>query len=416
VGLVVIEVLRFLHLLSLILCMGCTSSLHYRLQSFEHCLMQKHKVSNTFPPQFGLVNRFRRYILDREGSSKDTMWASLSNNSLSSISDLPKHCTFQVTTGGVPLFEISLKTMESRLVPNLFFAGEVLDVDGATGGFNFQTSLVHTYPLSFSLLSATTPTPSTGDSDDDLSAATPTPSADSETHFSSTSRLPLPRRLLDTLHGVHVISSLQTTKSFLLLTSYPISILKLFEHCLMQKHKVSNTFPPQFSLVNRFWRYILDREGSSKDTVWASLSNNSLSSISDLPKHCTFQVTTGGVPLSEISLKTMESRLVPNLFFAGEVLDVDGVTGGFNFQSFLLLTSYPISILKLLNLYSNNTSCSSHFEHCLMQKHKVSNTFPPQFGLVNRFWRYILDHEVLTKPSFVALTYRKNMLILCRCP
>ncbi|CAN6860225.1 unnamed protein product [Brassica oleracea] len=87
----------------------------------------------------------------------------------------------------------------------------------------------------------------------------------------------------------------------------------------MQKHKVSNTFPPQFSLVNRFWRYILDREGSSKDTVWASLSNNSLSSISDLLKHCTFQVTAGGVPLSEISLKTMESRLVPNLFFAGEV-------------------------------------------------------------------------------------------------
>uniref|UniRef100_A0A0D3E905 Uncharacterized protein n=1 Tax=Brassica oleracea var. oleracea TaxID=109376 RepID=A0A0D3E905_BRAOL len=66
--------------------------------------------------------------------------------------------------------------------------------------------------------------------------------------------------------------------------------------------------------------------GSSKDTVWASLSNNFLSSISDLLKHCTFQVTAGEVPLSEISLKTMESRLVPNLFFAGEVLDVDGVT------------------------------------------------------------------------------------------
>ncbi|KAF3558616.1 hypothetical protein F2Q69_00016118 [Brassica cretica] len=44
-------------------------------------------------------------------------------------------------------------------------------------------------------------------------------------------------------------------------------------------------------------------------------------------------VTAGGVPLSEISLKTMESRLVPNLFFAGEVLNVDGVTGGFNFQN-----------------------------------------------------------------------------------
>ncbi|WZY88913.1 hypothetical protein YC2023_045648 [Brassica napus] len=121
------------------------------------------------------------------------------------------------------------------------------------------------------------------------------------------------------------------------------SLLK--QHKLQfSKNKVSNTFPPQFGLVNRFWRYILDREGSSKDTLWASLSNNSLSSISDLLKHCTFQVTgkgqykdefvtAGGVPLSEISLKTMESRLVPNLFFAGEVLNVDGVTGGFNFQN-----------------------------------------------------------------------------------
>lgn len=44
-------------------------------------------------------------------------------------------------------------------------------------------------------------------------------------------------------------------------------------------------------------------------------------------------VTAGGVPLSEVSLKTMESKLVPNLFFAGEVLNVDGVTGGFNFQN-----------------------------------------------------------------------------------
>ncbi|ANM70781.1 FAD/NAD(P)-binding oxidoreductase family protein [Arabidopsis thaliana] len=120
------------------------------------------------------------------------------------------------------------------------------------------------------------------------------------------------------------------------------SVLK--EHKLQfSKHKVSNSYPPQFGLVNRFWRYILDREGSSKDTLWASLSNNSLSSISDLLKHCTFQVTgkgqykdefvtAGGVPLSEVSLKTMESKLVPNLFFAGEVLNVDGVTGGFNFQ------------------------------------------------------------------------------------
>lgn len=44
-------------------------------------------------------------------------------------------------------------------------------------------------------------------------------------------------------------------------------------------------------------------------------------------------VTCGGVSLKEIDMKTMESRLVPGLFFAGEVLDIDGVTGGFNFQA-----------------------------------------------------------------------------------
>jgi predicted flavoprotein YhiN len=44
-------------------------------------------------------------------------------------------------------------------------------------------------------------------------------------------------------------------------------------------------------------------------------------------------VTCGGVNLREIDLKTMESRITPGLFFAGEVLDIDGITGGFNFQA-----------------------------------------------------------------------------------
>ena len=44
-------------------------------------------------------------------------------------------------------------------------------------------------------------------------------------------------------------------------------------------------------------------------------------------------VTCGGVPLGEVDMKTMQSRICPGLFFAGEVLDIDGVTGGFNFQA-----------------------------------------------------------------------------------
>jgi predicted flavoprotein YhiN len=44
-------------------------------------------------------------------------------------------------------------------------------------------------------------------------------------------------------------------------------------------------------------------------------------------------VTCGGVNLKEIDFKTMQSKLVPNLFFCGEVLNIDGITGGFNFQN-----------------------------------------------------------------------------------
>ncbi|KAG4113445.1 hypothetical protein ERO13_D13G224300v2 [Gossypium hirsutum] len=110
------------------------------------------------------------------------------------------------------------------------------------------------------------------------------------------------------------------------------------------KQKVLNSCPMELQLVKRFWKYILDREGLVGDTLWASVSNSSIVSIANLLKHCTFEVkgkgqfkdefvTAGGVPLSEIHLNTMESRIQPNLYFAGEVLNVDGVTGGFNFQN-----------------------------------------------------------------------------------
>lgn len=121
------------------------------------------------------------------------------------------------------------------------------------------------------------------------------------------------------------------------------SILSRHKH-QFAKQKVSNSYPPEFGLVKRFWKYILDRQGLSGDDLWASISNNSLFSIASVLKHCDFGVTgkgqfkdefvkAGGVPLSEILLNTMESKIHSGLFFAGEVLNVDGVTGGFNFQN-----------------------------------------------------------------------------------
>ncbi|KAM1323772.1 hypothetical protein PS2_044622 [Malus domestica] len=110
------------------------------------------------------------------------------------------------------------------------------------------------------------------------------------------------------------------------------------------KHKLSNSYPSEFGLVKRFWIYLLGRQDLHGDTLWASISKNSLISLAHMLKNCNFYVTgksqykdefvtAGGVPLSEISLNTMESKIQSRLFFAGEVLNVDGITGGFNFQN-----------------------------------------------------------------------------------
>ncbi|XP_057447567.1 uncharacterized protein LOC130739323 [Lotus japonicus] len=110
------------------------------------------------------------------------------------------------------------------------------------------------------------------------------------------------------------------------------------------KQKVLNSYPPVFGISKRFWSYVLERQGISGDILWASISNSSLMSVGSLLKECMIEitgkgqfkdefVTAGGVPLSEISLKTMESKICSHLFFAGEILNVDGVTGGFNFQN-----------------------------------------------------------------------------------
>ncbi|XP_052191082.1 uncharacterized protein LOC127800495 [Diospyros lotus] len=110
------------------------------------------------------------------------------------------------------------------------------------------------------------------------------------------------------------------------------------------KQKVLNSSPPELGLAKRFWKYMLDREGLNEDILWASVSNSALLSLASKLKHCSFRVkgkgqfkdefvTAGGVPLSEVTLSTMESKVQSNLFFAGEVLNVDGVTGGFNFQN-----------------------------------------------------------------------------------
>jgi predicted Rossmann fold flavoprotein len=107
------------------------------------------------------------------------------------------------------------------------------------------------------------------------------------------------------------------------------------------KQFVGNKNP--FQLPKRFWEYQLWKNKIDEEVKWgelpASKQNLLIESLMsdryEVNGKTTFKeefVTCGGIKLSEINPTTMESRLVPGLFFAGEILDVDGVTGGFNFQ------------------------------------------------------------------------------------
>lgn len=98
-----------------------------------------------------------------------------------------------------------------------------------------------------------------------------------------------------------------------------------------------------FNLPNRLWQYFLKEAVIPETNNWASINTKQKNALIQLLTQfsCNIQgkttfkeefVTSGGIVLSEINPATMESRLLPGLFFAGEVTDVDGVTGGFNFQ------------------------------------------------------------------------------------
>ena len=108
------------------------------------------------------------------------------------------------------------------------------------------------------------------------------------------------------------------------------------------KKQVINAHPP--GVTNRWWNYVVQKHNKEKDKLWADVTNEAIESWTDLLTQMrlpvngksTFKeefVTAGGVDLRSINFKTMESKEQKNLYFAGEVLDIDAVTGGFNFQA-----------------------------------------------------------------------------------
>ena len=106
--------------------------------------------------------------------------------------------------------------------------------------------------------------------------------------------------------------------------------------------RVTNS--PIIPLPVRLWEQLALAAGIDRETRWTTLSRANANALAHLLARTELAVngkslnkeefvTCGGVNLREIDFKTMESRITPGLYFAGELLDIDGITGGFNFQA-----------------------------------------------------------------------------------
>lgn len=108
------------------------------------------------------------------------------------------------------------------------------------------------------------------------------------------------------------------------------------------KKMVANVFPSELS--SRIWGHLIKRANLRSDLRWGEMGGKGMSRLAallagdiyNITGRCHFKgefVTCGGVSLSNININTLESKKHPGLFFAGEVLDVDAITGGFNLQA-----------------------------------------------------------------------------------
>lgn len=111
---------------------------------------------------------------------------------------------------------------------------------------------------------------------------------------------------------------------------------------LNPRKQIAGSHP--FEVPSRLWERLVAAARISESAPWTSISNASLQALTDQLTAGAYAVegkstnkdefvTCGGVKLSEVNFQTLESRLCPGLAFAGEVLDIDGITGGFNFQA-----------------------------------------------------------------------------------
>lgn len=124
-----------------------------------------------------------------------------------------------------------------------------------------------------------------------------------------------------------------------------------FEECVEELKKIKSSDAKKlirnrkaFDIPTRLWENLVVASEISDDLKWADVSKKQLNNLANQLTNCQFQVngkstfkdefvTAGGIDLKEVNFKTMESKIHKNLYFAGEILNIDAITGGFNFQN-----------------------------------------------------------------------------------
>ena len=119
-----------------------------------------------------------------------------------------------------------------------------------------------------------------------------------------------------------------------------------------QPQKMLTTINP-FGMSQRLWAFLMEEALPTMTLRWGELGRKDANRLVNILTNYTCQmegrapfkdefVTCGGIALASVNPATLESRSVPHLFFAGEVLDIDGITGGFNFQA-AWTTAYTVA-------------------------------------------------------------------------
>ena len=120
--------------------------------------------------------------------------------------------------------------------------------------------------------------------------------------------------------------------------------IQILQDLKLEHSKKSVSKKSPFDFPNRLWESMVFASRIAEETKWADLTKLQLQDLAGQLTSAEFQVngkstfkeefvTAGGIDLKEINFKTMQSKLHENLYFAGEIVNIDAITGGFNFQN-----------------------------------------------------------------------------------